>query len=314
MRKLTIKRKESYIEALSMLNIYIEDPVAGDRIINGTRCKYLGAWGNGDIRAFMIGDRETKVFAIEENKRQDVCDEYYDLPAGTENVILSGQNCIDVDEGTGFRFDNNRSKASQEKRKKENKRKRFVFFMATSAMTINILIICFIAFVFLRFSGEVEKMKFFSNGEISIALPERFKEMEAPTHLNWQGMFLSDDDDVEVLLRRKGFTEGSSLSKYSESQYAGLYITTNDLDAKVQTKSGSLTCFTYRYPNAGDHERTYICYVYKTDGAFWIVQYGVRTREFAEYEKEVESWARQVRVLKSEELVKVLHKDKENIL
>lgn len=300
MRKLTIRRTKSYIDAFVKLKFYIEDPVAGSRTINGIRCKYLGALENGDIKAYMIEDSAAKVFAIAENARQDVCDEYYELPAGTENIFLSGQNRIQIDEGTGFRFDNNRSESANKKSEKESKRKKFVFCIAASAMTINILIVCFVAFAHLRSAVEVERMQFFSNSEIAIALPERFKEMEAPTHLNWQGMFLSDDDDVEVLLRRKGFTDGSSLSKYSESQYAGLYITTNNLDAKVQKKSGSLTCFTYRYPDAGDHERTYICYVYKTDGAFWIVQYGVRTREFAEYEKVVESWARQVRVLKEE--------------
>ena len=60
MRKLTIQRTDSYIDALTTLNIYIEDAVSGDILINEIRCRKLGELGNGDTKTFDIEEYEAR--------------------------------------------------------------------------------------------------------------------------------------------------------------------------------------------------------------------------------------------------------------
>ena len=50
MRNLTIRRVKSFVASLAAMNVYIEDPMANDLVINGIPCRKLGWIKDGDLK------------------------------------------------------------------------------------------------------------------------------------------------------------------------------------------------------------------------------------------------------------------------
>ena len=71
-------------------------------MINEIRCRKLGELGNGDTKTFDIEEYEAKVFAIANSLSPNMCDEYYQLPEGANDISLSGQNMIHPEKGNIF--------------------------------------------------------------------------------------------------------------------------------------------------------------------------------------------------------------------
>lgn len=291
MRKLTIQRADSYIDSLTKLNIYIEDFDSEEIIINETHCRKLGELGNGDIKTFDIEEHEAKVFAIADNVSQNMCDEYYQLPEGANDISLSGQNMIHPDKGHIFHFDNNKLKVMDEKRKKDKKRKWLIITISIAAAVLNIFMMVFAGFTLFSKLGSNEKGYTVQCENMTIVLPYEFDEVTFPEYMDWEAAYKSDD--AEVIIMKSKFVPGDSLSKYTESQYAIQYIKSQGLKSTVRYASGDLTYFEHTYPDY----YTYVYYVYKADNAFWIVRLGTPEEKFNDYKKEFESVAKTVRFL-----------------
>lgn len=105
MRYLTITRKRRFVACLMKMKVYIEDPQSHELIINGFPCRKLGTLKNGRTATFPIGDQAARVFVIADKLSKGFCSDWYPLPAGTENVTLSGKNCFHPGAGNPFRFD-----------------------------------------------------------------------------------------------------------------------------------------------------------------------------------------------------------------
>lgn len=289
MRKLTIQRTDSYIDALTTLNIYIEDAVSGDILINEIRCRKLGELGNGDTKTFDIEEYEAKVFAIANSLSPNMCDEYYQLPEGENDISLSGQNMIHPEKGNIFHFDNNKIKVMSEKRKKDKKRKWLIITIATAAAVLNILVVVFGIFTLLPKLRSDESGYPIQYDNMTLMLPYEFDEVQFPKYMDWEAAYKSDN--AEVIIIKSEFVQGDSLSKCTASQYAAQYIRLEGFQSTVRSASGSLTYFIYTYPDY----YTYVYYVYKAEDAFWIVRFGAPEEKFNDYKKEFESVARTVR-------------------
>ena len=118
MRKLTIKRRKTFVACLMKLKVYIEDPSAGELTINGVACRKLGDIKNGEEKTFEIGEQAARVFVIADTLSKNYCNEFYELPERQDDISLSGKNCFNPANGNAFRFDNNTSAAALENRKR----------------------------------------------------------------------------------------------------------------------------------------------------------------------------------------------------
>ena len=92
MRNLTIKRTKSFVACLAKIRIYIEDPTANEISINNTPCRKLGELKNGEEKTFQIPNEAVKVFVIADKLSRNICNEYYQIPEGEDDISLSGKN------------------------------------------------------------------------------------------------------------------------------------------------------------------------------------------------------------------------------
>ena len=118
MRNLTIKREKSFVGSLAKMKVYIEDPTSNEICINDISCRKIGDLKNGEEKTFQIDEQEVKIYVIADKLSKNYCNEFYQLPAGQEDVFLSGKNKFNPANGNAFRFDNNESEETIASRKR----------------------------------------------------------------------------------------------------------------------------------------------------------------------------------------------------
>ncbi len=117
MRKLTIKRKWSFVACLGTGKVYIEDHSSSEMTIAGVPVRKLGKLKNGKEVTFDIEDGELKVFVIADTMSKEYCNDIYQLPAEGD-VSLTGKCKFNPGTGNAFRFDNNNTVDASINRKK----------------------------------------------------------------------------------------------------------------------------------------------------------------------------------------------------
>ena len=107
MRKLTVLRRKTIAACFTKMKVYIEDPIFGDTLISGVKCRRLGELKNGEAKTYGVAEGERRVFVLADSVDTEQWNEYYTIPAGTEDVRISGKNNCNPFEGNLFRFDGN---------------------------------------------------------------------------------------------------------------------------------------------------------------------------------------------------------------
>ena len=122
MRNLTIKRNKTFVGCAVKLKVYIEDNSSNELTISGVPCKKLGVIKNGEEKTFEISDESLKVFVIADTISKEYCNEFYQIPEGTEDIRLEGKNKFSPFQGNPFRFENNNDLEAISNRKKGSKK------------------------------------------------------------------------------------------------------------------------------------------------------------------------------------------------
>lgn len=282
MRNLTIRRRKSFVGCLGKLKIYVEDRVSGDLTINDVPCRKIGELKNGQENTFVIGNEATRVYAIFDKLSKDYCNDYFDIPAGDYDLLLTGKNEYNPANGNAFRFDNNNSEGVEENRKKGNRKGLVVLI---GAIIVGAVIGVFIGGGLI--SESPAEPETFTKDGMSITLTDDFRETPAEGFLT---AYESKDVAVFVIKEEFSLLEGSE--DYSAEDYAQLIIDANGFeDAKVKTYK-DLTYFNYDYHNP-DTKTTYeyFSYAYKSDDAFWLVQFATPEEYVGDNEPEIMEWA-----------------------
>ena len=283
MRNLTIKRTKSFVACLVKLKIYIEDPVSSDIVINNIPCRKLGELKNGEEKAFEISERAAKVFVIADKLSKDYCNEYYQLPEGEWDIALTGRNKFNPAGGNAFRFDNNDSAEVKANRKK--------------GTTIGLMVLIAAVVVGLVVGNLIGKgvtiktvePKDFSYDKMSITLTEEFEKTDMEGFTVAYG-----SKDVAVFAIKESFSLREDVGSLTLKEYANIVIEKNNRDATVKEKDG-LTCFEFDYLNPETKEAyRYFAYVYKSEDAFWLVQFAVLKENSDIYEEKIGEWAKSV--------------------
>ena len=284
MRNLTIKRAKSFVASLAKMKIYIEDPMSNE-MINNIHCRKIGDLKNGDEKTFQIEDQAAKIFVIADKLSQSYCNEYYQLPEGQDDIFLSGKNKFNPAAGNAFRFDNNESEGIAASRKKGTQKGLCVLIIA-------IVVGAVIGFSITSglFSNIAPKEKTFSSNGMTVTLTDEFRESNAQPYT-----VVYDSKNVAVFALREAFTLAAGFEDYTLEQYADLVIQANKLGlAEVKTDEG-LTYFTYSFTNPETKDvYQYYSYVYKTDDAFWLVQFATLDNNVEKYAPQITEWAKSV--------------------
>lgn len=295
MRNLTIKRNKSYIAGLSNLQVYIEDIIEGDTVINGVSCRKAGILKNGEEKTFIIDGSETKVFVIVDKLSKSFCNDYYSIPAGVDDVFLSGKNRYNLATGHAFRFDGVTDAEVLKNRKRSTK--------------IGILVLCIAAIIGFAFgflknsdllSDMLSKPKVFSSGGMSITLMDNFTEISEEGY-----EVCYDSKNVAVFVVKESFSEYEGIDDITLEEYGNYAIELNELDSsvKLQQQDG-LTFFEYTAHNDEyDVENCYSVFVYKSDDAFWMVQFATSAENIEKYHESFFTWAKSIEFTNTEDLL-----------
>lgn len=265
------------------MKIYIEDPLKPDMTVNETPCRKLGVLKNGEAAVFEIGENEAKVFVIADKASKGFCSDFYQLPSGCEDIALTGENKFNPFAGNPFRFDGNLNPEALNNRKKGAKKGKIIFIAA--------LIVGFIIGLAAAMGSGEAKPKEFSHDGMTITLTDEFRKTEAE---GFSACY--ESPEAAVLVIKESFDPAGGYGEYTVEDYGELVLQNNtDISAEIQNDSG-LTYFVYTaaVPETDD---TYFHFaaLYKSDDAFWIVEFAAPQENAESYAGQFAEWAKSVK-------------------
>ena len=285
MRNLTIHRTKSFVASLVTMMVYIEDSNSTDMVINDTPCRKLGELNNGESQTFLIGEEAAKVFVIVDKFSKSYCNEYYNLPAGNTDLTLRGRNHFSPASGNAFRFDGVTDPNVLKNRKQTKKRGIIMLITAILTAMVTGFFIGVIA------SSDTIKPYTFTKDEISITLTNEFREKNIDGFIAYYKTI-----DVSVFIRKVDFEEQPSLAQVTIAQYAQEMYDLNEHEASTGVHAeNDLVFYEYQHSNHDDGiNYYYFTYLYKSENAFWTVQFSVPQQEVENYRDTITKWAKSV--------------------
>ena len=262
MRTLTIERRKTFVGCAMAMKVYIEDPDSTDLQINGVSCRLLGKVKNNQKAEFTIGEEAARVYVIADKLSKNICNEFYPIPEGNEDIYLSGKNYFDPFAGNPFYFDGVKDPEVLANRKK-TKRKFFPVLIIAA-------LVGGVAGFFVT-SGIMDTVKpeTFSSGGMQITLTSEFEETDMAGFT-----VCYDSRTAAVFALKESFTLMPGFGDYTLTEYGQLVLDANGFDStvKLQTTDG-LTWFDYVAEGNDGNDYYYFCVVYKSNDAFWLVQF-----------------------------------------
>lgn len=285
MRNLTIKREKSFVGCLAKMKIYIEDPTSTEIHINNTPCRKIGDLKNGEEKIFQIDEQEVKIYVIADKLSKNYCNEFYQLSAGQEDVFLSGKNKFNPANGSAFRFDNNESEESIANRKRGTRKGLLILIVAAIvgavvgySITSNL------------FSNKTPDPKDFSSNGMTITLTDEFVKTDVENYT-----VAYDSKNVAVFALKEAFTLAEGFQDYTLEQYGNLVLQNNNLSSSKMQNLEGLTEFEYEFTNPDTKDTyKYFSFVYKSNDAFWLVQFATLTENVDECSSKIIEWAKTI--------------------
>lgn len=283
MRRLTIRRKKSFVACLSKVQVYIEDSVSPEIVISGVRCRKLGSLKNNEEATFDVSEAQAKIFVIADKLSKNYCNEFYQLPAGKEDIYLSGENKYNPANGNAFRFDNNETSEVLQNRKKGLVKG--IIILCASFLVGSV--IGYVAVSGLFAPKEVEP-KVFSDHGMSITLTNQFSKLDVEGFTNCY-----DSSRIVVLVLEEKFS--SLQNNYTLEEYGKAVLSRNNRSSTELEEISGLLGFEYEYTNPDTKDTyKYLAFVYKSNDAFWLVQFATMKENYSEYAPQMIKWAKTV--------------------
>jgi hypothetical protein len=277
MRQLHIKRNKTFVGCAGKTRLYIEDE-GGDLEIKGVICRKLGELKNGEDANFEIPCSALSLFAIADKASRNYCVDCYKLPEGEEDISLSGKCRLNTASANAFVFDGNDGDEAKSERKAGMKRGLMV-------MLIAIVIGAVIGFcaTSLIIGINNKRARDFEAADFTITLTEGFRRQKVSgTTVTYASR------DMAVYFNKMPFNLGNMA--LSESEYAKDVAEYNNITCEIVT-DGTLTYFVAPNTTSRGTKMLHYTYVYKTDDAFWLVQFAVKEGHAARYEDDIASYA-----------------------
>jgi len=282
MRELKIKRNKSFVGCLAKMKVYIEDPESNEITINNTACRKLGELKNGEEKTFEIGEEAAKLFVIADKLSKGYCNELYQIPAGNDNISLTGKNAFNPASGNAFRFDGNDSAEVVQNRKGGSKKGLVVLIVA---LIIGVV-------VGLAIVGIAKSLpNTFSAQGMSITLTNEFKQTNA------QGFDVCyDSPKAAVFVIKERFSQLPGSEDYTLAEYGDLVMENSNLTSDALKTVDGLTYFEYDYTNPSNKQNyQYYAFIYKGGDAFWMIQFATYKKNANKYFDDIVKWAKSVK-------------------
>ena len=280
MRLLKITRRKSFVGSLVKMKVWIEDP-AGDLVIGGVPCRLLGKLKNGEEGSFEIGEDAARVFVIGDKLSRSFCSDFYEIQAGSDEVVLSGVNRFNPATGNAFRFDGNASEEVVANRKKGMRR------------GLIVLLCCLVVGFAAGFAiggpairaARDKTPKTFSGGGITITLTKAFDKKQINT-----SPFCAASRDVVLIANKEDLT-GTVYADVTVKEYADTWIRNVAKSSGVAVVRDGMPTFAYEKTVDGT-PTTYFCVFLKAESVYWVLQFATATRKAESSRSQFLSWAK----------------------
>lgn len=286
MRNLTIKRNKKFVASFATDKVYIEDSVSNDLVINGVQCRKLGDLKNGEEKTFLIEESEAKVFVIVDKFSKDYCNEVYTVPAGEEDVVLTGQHHFNLSNSNAFRFDGVSDRETEAVHKKGAIKGRIVMIAAVLIGAV---------FGWVVTSGVTSAIKTapqtFSSDGLEITLNKQFVEADYDMYTV---SFDSPTVAVFVIKEEAELFDGI-MTDYTLDEYARLVLAANGKTTEDVKYKDGLVYFEYDFLNTEiNSEYHFYSFLYKSEDAFWLVQFATLKENIDAQEANIFKYAKSV--------------------
>ena len=280
MRNLTFTRRKRFVGCAMKDQVYIRDELAPEITIDGVPCRKIGQIKNGETKSFPIADGEQQVFLIVDKLSKNYCNATITVPAGSEDVVLSGAHKF-VFGSNPFCFDGVEPSEEQRAKQKKNTRK-------GAAILVAAMILGSAAGHFLAgglFSAE--EAKTFTEGDFQITLTDAFEPTE---EAGLYAAYQAKSAMVFTVREEKAYFGDISLEEYSE-----LVLEANGkINIQVNREEGFLW---FEYTDTPDEQEIYYFVVCCQSGdAFWIVNFATPESNREEYRDTFLDWAKSIEV------------------
>ena len=282
MRNLTITRRKSFVACAMKDQVYIRDEQSPELTIDGVPCRKVGEIKNGETKTFPIGEEEQQIFLIVDTLSKDYCNGTVTVPAGQEDVSVSGVHKFSFGSNP-FRFDGVELSEQQLAKQKKNNRKGT--FIMIGAIILG-LVIGFFATNSL-FGLRTVSPKTFTKGEFQITLTDDF----APTEEEGYYAFYQSKSALVFALR-----EGKEhFDDITLAQYADLVLEANGRTDLARNQGDGFIWFEYT-DTPDDQEVYYISVCCQGEDAFWIVSFATPEVNRNQYKETFLNWAKTIKV------------------
>lgn len=283
MRNLTVKRHKSFVGCLMAYQVYIEvdEPDSAELTIGGVPCKKLGVLKNDDTQVFCVDEKEARLFVIGDRMSREICNDFVRIPAGEEDVFLSGRPHLNPANGNAFRFDGSASEETEASRKRG-------IWIGVAVLCIAAVIGFLIGVIPHLLLGR-ETAKAFSAGNLTITLTSGFERTDALE--NQTAAFVSDR--VGVVISEEKFAVYEGLEFYTLEAYALLSKEANpQIDSELKQENG-FTYYEYTATIEGD-AISYITFYRKSGDAFWAVTFFTRESDYRALRPQLFAYAKSI--------------------
>lgn len=286
MRNLTVKREKSFVACLATMKVYIEDAAQGDLTVGNTSYRMLGTLKNGAECTFSIGDTESSIILIADKLSKNYCNDIYRIPAGTEDVTVSGKNVLNPATGNAFRFNGQTDPVLLQNRRTGRKRGSLI-----TAACIVIGVAAGLILVRGVIRNREAKPETFTVSGMTITMTDAFKSFSEEGYTACY-----DAGDMAAFMLKEEFTLLEGLADYTLEDYGALLKSANGFDDSVVLKyDGELYYFEYPYTNPESNESyRYFSVLYKAPDAFWIIQFVTLDESYAKFKPDFIEWANSV--------------------
>lgn len=285
MRNVIIKRNSAFAGCLVKSKVYIEDLSAKDISINKVPCRKLGTLKSGEEKAFQIDNNSARIYVIADKLSKNYCNDFFTVPEGDQDIYLMGKNTLNPFIGNPFYFDMISGEDVLKNRKKNSKR-----FLSIYIPILTVL--CILGFCLGFFSGYYEDSnaeKTFIAEDMQITLTEEFIE---ESFSGATACYASYNAAVFVIKEEFSYFENGENTTIEE--YAEEFFEYNELDSTLQYVN-QLPCFEYEvYDPDYDSINYYMAFIYKSDDAFWVVQFAANKNKSEDLKPEFIKWAESV--------------------
>ena len=283
MRNIKIKRIASFVGKFYKTKIYVEDAEKPEIKINKVPCRLLGVLKNGEEKTFEIPAEAVKIFAVPSKYSKVLSNDFINLQPGEDEVFITGSIHLNGCGIAFFRFDGDVKQDTLSNRKRIFHRGIWVYVCSF----ILGLVLALSVSLGLRYSDKT-----FTKWEMSITLTGEFQQKQHPFY---SSCYVSDD--IAITTTREGYSYfGISKDSWSLTEYAKFILELNHkYDYKINETDGFVFFEWWGNHPTVSKQYKYLGVAYKSDEAFWLIQFGTENKKYDGYKEQFLDWAKTVK-------------------